>query len=231
MNKLVFGVLLILCISGSANAQISNFAGVNGVPLKVNPYEEIEGTPYLNDGNWYAGKFINKYGKTVDDVAMRYNIFEDALECNYQNKAYIFQGKDIREFIYYTIDKDGHQEVYHFKSGMSIPGNVNSDDYVQVLYEGTNIQIFKKYYVDNINVAPAAYGGLKKQRFVRTEKMWLLTSEGIKEISKVYKRMLMNNFPQYEKEIRKFSKVHDVDWTSYSDIYALCNYLDQTIVP
>jgi len=233
MKHLIILILLAFGVALHSNvcAQITNFAGIDGVPLKLNPYKETEGTPYLNDGKWFSGNFVNKYGKQVMNVAMRYNIFEDALECNYQNKPYIFEGEDIREFIYYVIDKSGRQEVYHFKSGIVIPGNVNKDDYVQILYEGKNFQILKKYFVQKINVAPASYGGLKNERFVQSEKMWILTADGITEINKVSRKVLIDTFPELEKEIKKFTRVHEVDWTSYSDIYAFCNYLDQTIIP
>lgn len=114
---------------------------INGTVLREQSYTEVTGSPYLVD-KWTRGsvRFVN--GKTVADVALKYDQVKDELMfAGKEDKEYYFNDP-VKEFSIIYI-KDDMEFKALFRSGYLPVKNLTNKSFYEVLLEG-KAQLLRK---------------------------------------------------------------------------------------
>lgn len=175
-------IILALLISPEAFSQISNI-DFNGVPAKLTPYNGIEGSPYLFT-EWEKATIATINGGVKRDVSSRLNIHENELEVVSETGNIIILDKSYLDYAILRRPSSllaenappGMLSDLLFKKGFEILKGVGPDDLVNVLVEGEEYTLVRKFYSDLVTPPKNTYALSPGKMFVFEETLFLIYS-------------------------------------------------------
>lgn len=171
-----------LLISEGAFSQIAN-VDFNGVPAKLTPYSEIDGSPYLF-ADWAKADIATTNAGLKEDVAYRFNIHDNELEVVNEAGNTIYLNKDYLEYavlqrpsiLIAQSTTPGLLPNLLFKKGFENIKGIGSNDLVNVLGEGKKYTLVRKFYSDLVTPPKNSYAPTAGRMFVFEESYFLIDS-------------------------------------------------------
>lgn len=186
MKKILY--ILCFCFSSMAYGQISNMS-MNGVPARVTPYTDIDGSPYLFP-DWEKAQIATTNGGIKSGVSYKFNIHDNVLEVINEAGNTIYLNKDFLEYAVLERPSElmndgnvGQIQNLLFKKGFDVVDGVAEKDLVNVLAEGENYTLIRKFYSDLVTPPKNSYSPSPGQMFVFEESFYLISSTN--EVQKV----------------------------------------------
>lgn len=178
MKKLL--IITGLLISQYGNAQISN-VNLNGIPLRLSQYEGVEGSPYLFE-DWGKATIGTANSGLRENVSYKFNAHLNELEVINDSGIPIIL---INNFVDYAIlerpasllalgDPVGMLPKLLFKKGFEVGKAIQSNNLVNVLHEGKNYTLIRRFYSDLVIPLKNSYAVSQGKMFVFEETYYLL---------------------------------------------------------
>lgn len=220
--------IIALSLATVVQAQISNVGDNTGNPLRVRAYDKVEGSPFLNDGNWSAGTVITQTDKYLTNLKIRYNAYEDELQYLNKNVPFFYDNQDVKSFEFSIADPLGNTERFLFKNGFEYADKIKKIDYMRVFYDGKKVKALDRIQARKQKVTPASYGESDYDKFITTSKtyIWL---EGKLIDSSFKKSKIMKVFPSMKAQLQRYFKENAVDFSNSKDISDLFEFIDGEI--
>lgn len=212
-----FLVLVVLLFSQGVFAQISNI-DLNGAPLRLTPYSDIEGSPYLF-ADWAKADIGTTNAGMKEDVAYRFNIYDNELEVVNEAGNKIYLNKDYIEYVVLQRPSiliaqgttPGLLPNLLFKKGFDFVKGINPKDLVNVLAEGNKYTLIRKFYSDLVTPPKNSYAPTAGRMFVFEETFYLIDSNenvtNVKNRSNVILKALNPEDLELAKKIIKDGKL------------------------
>lgn len=195
-----------------------------GNPITVSKYPDIEGTPFLHDGEWRVGSIV-WVDKKVDNIPLRYNAYEQEVQYLKNNNPFVFE-EGLKSFAYGITDQNNVFVEYLFVKGDGFPKPINKTKWVRMIYSGNNFQLIQQHEVLKTKVAPPSYGAEDITKFVEDSKDFLLVDGKIVEDGRINQRMFTKAFKEKKKEIKDYVNSRDIDTDNYEELLKLARYID-----
>lgn len=178
MKKLL--IVAGLLISQYSEAQISNI-NLNGAPARLSGYDGVEGSPYLFD-EWGKAQVGTTNAGLKENVSFKFNIHDNELEVINEAGNPIFLNKD---FVEYAILErpaslmasgvpSGMLPKLLFKKGFEMVRGIEANDLVNVLADGKNYTLIRKFYSDLVTPPKNSYAPSQGRMFVFEESYYLI---------------------------------------------------------
>lgn len=175
-------ILIAVFLSQTVIAQISNI-DLNGVPLRLTPYSDIDGSPYLF-ADWAKADIGTTNAGLKEDVAYRFNIHDNELEVVNEAGNTIYLNKDFVEYavlqrpsiLIAQSTVQGLLPNLLFKKGFEYIKGVDPKDLVNVLAEGKKYTLVRKFYSDLVTPPKNSYAPTAGRMFVFEESFYLINS-------------------------------------------------------
>lgn len=169
-----------LLITQYAEAQISNI-NLNGAPARLSGYDGVEGSPYLFE-DWGKAEVGTTNAGLKENVSYKFNIHDNELEVINEAGNPIFLNKD---FVEYAILErpagllasgvpTGMLSKLLFKKGFEMVRGIESNDLVNVLADGKNYTLIRKFYSDLVTPPKNSYAPSQGKMFVFEESFYLI---------------------------------------------------------
>lgn len=178
MNK--FLIIAGLLITQYAEAQISNI-NLNGAPARLSGYDGVEGSPYLFD-DWGKAEIGTTNAGLKENVSYKFNIHDNELEVINEAGNPIFLNKDFVE--YAVLERPavllasgvpaGMLPKLLFKKGFEMVRGIEANDLVNVLADGKNYTLIRKFYSDLVTPPKNSYAPSQGKMFVFEESFFLI---------------------------------------------------------
>lgn len=169
-----------LLITQYAEAQISN-VNLNGVPARLSGYDGVEGSPYLFE-DWGKAEVGTTNAGLKENVSYKFNIHDNELEVINEAGNPIFLNKDFVE--YAILERPagllasgvpaGMLPKLLFKKGFEMVRGIESNDLVNVLADGKNYTLIRKFYSDLVTPPKNSYAPSQGKMFVFEESFYLI---------------------------------------------------------
>lgn len=210
-------VIAVLFISQGVFAQISN-VDLNGAPLRLTPYSDIEGSPYLF-ADWAKADIGTTNAGMKEDVAYRFNIYDNELEVVNEAGNKIYLNKDYVEYavlqrpsiLIAQSTTPGLLPNLLFKKGFDFIKGIGPKDLVNVLAEGKNYTLIRKFYSDLVTPPKNSYAPTAGRMFVFEETFFLIDANenvtAVKNRSNVILKALNQEDQELAKKIIKDGKL------------------------
>ncbi|MEP0985552.1 hypothetical protein [Ekhidna sp.] len=210
------------------NAQISNVNDATGNPIRVGSYDKIEGSPYINDGNWSDGIIITQTDKFLTNVKIRYNAFEDELQYLNKGEPFYYANQDLKSFEFSLADKLGNVERFYFENGFEYPGEINKKNFVRVLYNGKKVKILEKITAVKQKMTPASYGESDYDKFILISDQYVWRDGKLSEL-KLKKGKILKEFASVKDQVSSYFKENTLDLSNPKDVKDLFSYIDELL--
>jgi len=179
MRKLIF--IFGLLFAHASFAQISNIP-LNGVPARLSGYDGVEGSPYLFD-DWARADVSTTNGGLKENIAYKFNIYENEFEVINEAGNKIFLDKDYVEYmllerpsIIIANSEGGLLTKLLFKKGFDEISGVEPDDFVNVIAEGDKYSMVRTFGTELVTPPKNSYAPSPGKMFVFEEKFYVLSS-------------------------------------------------------
>ncbi len=175
-------VILALLVSEGGFSQIANL-DLNGVPARLTPYNEIEGSPYLF-ADWAKATLATTNGGLKEDVTCRFDIHDNELEVVNEAGNHIILDKNYLEYAILQrppllIAESGTPGLLPsllFKKGFESIRGIGPDELVNVLAEGEKYTLVRRFYSDLVTPPKNSYAPSAGRMFVFGETFYLVHS-------------------------------------------------------
>lgn len=171
-----------LFCSQLAVAQISNM-NMNGAPARLSAYTEIDGSPYLFD-DWSTADIGFTNVGLKEKVSYKFNIHDNELEVINEAGNKIYLNKDYVEYailtrppIQLTNNNAGMLTSLLVKKGFEFVQNLGPNDLVNVIAEGKNYTLIRRFYSDLVTPPKNSYAVTAGRMFVFEENFYLIDSD------------------------------------------------------
>jgi hypothetical protein len=171
-----------LFCSQLAVAQISNM-DMNGAPARLSSYTEIDGSPYLFD-DWARADIGTTNAGLKENVAYKFNIHDNELEVINEAGNKIFLNKDYVEYailerpsILLANGTPGMMTRLLVKKGFDFVPGIGPKDFVNVIAEGKNYTLIRRFYSDLVTPPKNSYAPTAGRMFVFEETYYLIDSD------------------------------------------------------
>lgn len=210
-------VVVTLLISQGVFAQISNI-DLNGAPLRLTPYSDIDGSPYLF-ADWAKADIGTTNAGMKEDVAYRFNIYDNELEVVNEAGNKIYLNKDYVEYAVLQRPSiliaqstiPGLLPNLLFKKGFDFIKGIGPKDLVNVLAEGKNYTLIRKFYSDLVTPPKNSYAPTAGRMFVFEETFFLIDANenvtAVKNRSNVILKAINQEDLELAKKIIKDGKL------------------------
>lgn len=163
-----------------AEAQISN-VNLNGAPARLSGFDGVDGSPYLFD-DWGKGEIGTTNAGLKENVSYKFNIHDNELEVINEAGNHIFLNKDFLEYAILERPASllasgipaGLLPKLLFQKGFEMVRGIEGDDLVNVISEGKNYTLIRKFYSDLVTPPKNSYAPTQGKMFVFEESFYLI---------------------------------------------------------
>lgn len=178
MKKLL--IVAGLLVSQFAEAQISNI-NLNGAPARLSGYDGVEGSPYLYN-DWGNAEIGTTNAGLKENVSYKFNIHNNELEVINEVGNPIFLNKDFVEYAILERPASllasgvpaGMLPKLLFQKGFEMVRGIEANDLVNVLAEGRNYTLIRRFYSDLVTPPKNSYAPTQGKMFVYEESLYLI---------------------------------------------------------
>ncbi|GAA0879687.1 hypothetical protein GCM10009119_26560 [Algoriphagus jejuensis] len=199
-------VVLVWLISHGAFAQIVNL-DLNGVPARLTPYTDVDGSPYLFE-DWSEATISTTNGGVKEGVAFRFNIHDNALEVVNEAGNTIVLDKDYVEYVVLQRPPalivqsvtPGLLPNLLFKKSFEFIKGIKADDLINVLAEGEKYTLIRRFYSDLVTPAKNSYAPTAGSRFVFEETFYLINDNDVVSTVKAKTNVILKSLNPTDSE-------------------------------
>lgn len=175
MRKIIALVLSIL-LGNQVFGQISNLS-LNGVPARLMQYQGIDGSPYLYDA-WGKATIGTNNSGLKENISYRFNVYENEFEVINEAGNTILLTKDYVDFAYLERPpgalEEGMLPKLLFKKGFEFVKGIGFNQFVNVITEGKNYTLIRRYSTDLVTPPQNSYAGTVAKTFMPQETFYLI---------------------------------------------------------
>lgn len=178
MSKIT-ALIFSLLFGNQVYAQISNFS-LNGVPAKLMQYQGVDGTPYLYDA-WSRATIGTSNAGLKENISCRFNVYDNDFEVINEAGNTILLNKDYVDFAYIErppgMIEAGMLSKLLFKKGFEIVKGIVFNQFVNVIAEGKNYTLIRKFSTDLVTPPQNSYAGTVSKTFMPQETFYLIDGQ------------------------------------------------------
>lgn len=190
---------------------------VNAKAINETRYSEYKGSPYLFD-DWQIADIYDAEGKAFEKMELNFNGYSKEIEIRKGNQ---YIELDRKVFTKIELSLKEHPKV--FKKGMH---DFFKDDFVEVVYDGKDLQMVKKFRAGITEKEINDVGKtIKIKRFEKKIEYYFI-KEGKLQNVKLKKKSLYA-FLGHKKEIESYLKKNKLKITKESDLKKALNFYEQ----
>jgi len=182
-------------------------------------HAEIEGSPYLSD-EWINGLVKFGDGRTYKDIPLKYNQANDVLYFQNDKKETLTFVKQVADFII-TYSSDNEDHVKHFKSGFADISGYTTQNFFEVLVEGT-AQLLKKNHKHIVSESGMALG-TTTQKYADSESYYLVIADKAYTLKRD-KKAILAILANKQAELEQFIKTNKLNLKEDRDLAKLIAY-------
>lgn len=210
-------MFLLFCLMSTtyAYSQIGNALGNVNEVIREKKYEEIDGSPYLFK-SWLTGTLIDKEGKVLPDLLMKYDSYKEKLEVNQDGKVIEVTTSFYQAFTINEINNNSNEVNKHkFVIETAFPG-LKNPSFLELLSDG-NYQLLKKHTTYFLQENVNSYGStVVVKRFQAKNSYYIRDASGIKEV-KLSKASILENFPNQTAYLKANKIKKEIDLIKFVD--------------
>ncbi|NBW34441.1 MAG: hypothetical protein EBR30_05365 [Cytophagia bacterium] len=216
MKKIFF---LFCLLSTNTFAQIGNALGNANEVIREKKYEEIDGSPYLFN-SWLTGSLIDKEGKVLPDLLMKYDAYTEKLEVNQNGKIIEITTSFYQGFTINEIDNISNAVNQHkFLIETSFPG-LKNPSFLELLTDG-KYQLLKKHTTYFLQENVTSYGStIVVKRFQLKNTYYIRDESKVIEV-KLSKASILENFPEQSAYVKANKIKKEIDLIKFIDFMNL----------
>ncbi len=215
----MFGLLAGSNIAYCQQVPTQNLILIDGRNVKEVDHSEIQGSPYLSD-EWINGLVKFSDGRTYKDIPLKYNQVNDILYFQNDKKETLTFVKQVTDFIIaYSSDNEDH--VKHFKSGFADISGYTTQNFFEVLVEGT-AQLLKKNHKHVVSESGMALG-TTIQKYADSESYYLVIAEKAYTLKRD-KKAILAILANKQAELEAYIKANNLNLKNDPDLAKLINY-------
>ncbi|TRZ42024.1 hypothetical protein [Robertkochia solimangrovi] len=221
MMKKVSLLLLLSLFVFSVNAQSEQWsAGTSStlLNLKEKKWDDVDGTPYLNNGEFVKGEIIQN-GKHIKNQDLRYNAYQDRMEIMVSKDEVYEASKD--EDIQFVLQYQLLKQVKYSKDDSVRNG------YMFCLSCGDEVSLFKKISKVYLPAeqAQTGYHKDKPARFKDQEQLYLKIPEYDYAIPlESSQKKILSQFEGAEDKLKAYVKSEKLKLRKEEDLIQLIDY-------
>lgn len=181
MKKFLMALGLLAAVNTAAYSQLAN-VNMNGAPARLTAYSGVEGSPFLFE-DWAKADIGTTNAGLKEDVAYRFNIYENELEVVneagnkiYLNKDYVEYAVLQRPSILLAESGSGLLPNLLFKKGFDFVKGIGPKELVNVLAEGEKYTLIRRFYSDLVTPPKNSYAPTAGRMFVFEQSFFLIDS-------------------------------------------------------
>lgn len=208
-------LLLFWLVSTYSYGQIGNALGSANEVLREKKYEEIDGSPYLYN-SWLTGSLIDKEGKVLPDLLMKYDSYKEKLEVNQNGQVLEITTTVYQAFIINEIDNLSNAVNQHkFLIEHAFPG-LKNPSFLELLVDG-RYQLLKKHTTHFLQENVTSYGStVVVKRFQLKNSYYIRDPNRVVEV-KLSKGSILENFPDQSAYLKANKIKKEVDLIRFVD--------------
>ncbi|WDF55271.1 hypothetical protein [Mucilaginibacter sp. KACC 22063] len=203
-----------------AKAQTMFAADVNGSPIKVTKYTNINGSPYLSD-SWQKGTVLLANGQTFN-LDIKYDMIADNLLFKNKNGDSLNFVQPVKEFKIKSADNDDSQSKL-FRNGFpSTNVKTSASSFYEVLYDGGTKLLkreAKSLWKESTTYATAT----ETQNITQTTDYYIF-KDGKMITVKPNKKAFLSALSNKTAELGKYVKDNNIDFKKDSDLIKVVSY-------
>ncbi|CAM3570204.1 hypothetical protein POKO110462_09875 [Pontibacter korlensis] len=214
MLKYVLPALVLSVLTvGAAWAQAPKYVqDLNGVPIKLNQYENINGSPYLHI-EWIEGRVVLGNGNIYEGVPLRYDLVSDRLMFKDKNGQELEFAQPVLEF-----QLAGEQNKY--RSGFVPVDNHTSTSFYEVLEDG-KVKLLKRSH--KVVREEKAYGSATINKNIMGYTNYYLAKEN--ELVKIKNgKALQEALSGHDAELAEYTKKNKLKLKDEAEMAQLVKY-------
>ncbi|WP_276499605.1 hypothetical protein [Pontibacter litorisediminis] len=217
--RLILALVIVCACFSSAIAQVV-IADAMGRPLQTKQYLDVQGSQYLFS-DWRKGDVTLADGIIFEGLDLMYDLMNDEV---------IFKGDDeqaqtflkpVVKFSLYQND-GGIKKKKNFRKGYTPVDAASPGAFYEVLTDGENVQLLKRYYKNVFEEMP--YGSATKVKKFQDNASYYIAKVDKLEKIKLDKKSVLGALPGKVSELEKYIKAHRLNLRNDSDIAQLVNY-------
>lgn len=201
-------IIAALFYAQGAIAQISN-VNLNGAPARLTTYSEIDGSPYLFE-DWSKAAIGTTNAGVKENVAYKFNVHDNELEVINEAGNSIFLNKDYLEYallerpsILIATGSPGMLTRLLLKKGFDFVPGIGPKDLVNVIAEGQNYTLIRKFYSDLVTPPKNSYAPTAGRMFVFEETFYLIDSNEKVQTVRTKTNNILKSLKESDQELGK----------------------------
>lgn len=226
----------VLCFTAECQDIIGNDAQENlfkigssdasfGVVRKFdNRYEGVQGSPFYSE-EWVEGSIVTEKNRQIDNVQLKYHVFEDELIINKNSGQFYLPKKQIKSFI---LKEKEQMENVHFTK-LHHPKNHNEYQYYKIIWKGT-ISLFEhsKVVFEKANFEGGYSNDKRYDEFKKYPVLYYVIGDGTVPVKlKTTANGFSKIFPDHNDEVKKFISTNGYSCKNEQELIAILNYYEK----
>ncbi|NOR28544.1 MAG: hypothetical protein GQ540_08450 [Lutibacter sp.] len=201
----------------SINNAISDISDVFRYKNPTSNYKNYEGDPYFNN-QFILGTINNTNAKKIYSYQMRYNVYEDKIEIQKEDKSIVYLAK-ATNFNVLILGKTFVLKTYEDKGE-------NNEGYLELLLNKSNIELYKKHKRTLISAkkAKSSYEEDKLARFNSSESFYYKLGNSKVLLLPKSKKDFLKSFSDKSNDIASFMKHNKLKKSKKEDIIKILEY-------
>ncbi len=188
---------------------------------RINPYEKIDGTPYLND-DFVNGTLITSDSIIYRHVQLRYNIYEDEMEFFMADDAAPRKISNPRSFLFFYLE----DKVFVYLTFQE--NNRPRQGYFETFNKGYCQVLRRKHTVYAEPEELKAYSEGKPARFIERPNIYYLRFDNqIPEEIRLRRRNILQAFGERGDEIADFVRENNLSYRRIGDLVKMADYYNR----
>ena len=202
---------------------ISLLGDDRGVLIRANRYNDVQGTPYLNE-DWQSGLLKVSAEKSFRLSKMRFNALQNQVEYQYLENVYE-PTTEFDSFILNDRNDEGQVQERHFKKGFAAIDENTDKTFYEVLHDGQTKLLAKTFIRINEYAEPLSTNRVKRFAKVVVLYLYLPTTNQLVKIKKD-KKSVLEAFNSSTDALTQFVSEKKLKLRSEKEIITLCSYYD-----
>jgi len=206
--------------------KLGGIDATSGIVRKFdNRYEGVKGSPFWFD-SWSTGSLIFENGKHVDNVQLKYNVFEDELIIHKSNEGQFYLPKEsVRSF---TLQHQGSTENINFVKYIH-PKKDSAFQYYRLIVSGTiNLIEYIKVVFEKADFEGGYSNDKRYDEFKKYPGFYYFSEPGVKpQKLKSNPNAISKIFPGKNDQVKKYVIKSGLDCTNEKDLIQIFDYYSE----